>query len=307
MSEEQHRAGFVAIVGAPNVGKSTLMNRVVGERLAITTPKPQTTRDRIRGVVTADGWQAVFVDTPGIHEPSSQLHRYMVELAIGTLADADLVYVLVDAERFLNKPAVVKRRTARIVSSLETAGTPAMALLNKVDLIRDKRSLLPLLEGLGEIYPAFEELVPLSARTGDGVEGLLELTRSRLPEGPPLFPEDTLTDRSMRFIAAELVREQLFMQLDQELPYQVAVSVAGWKERPDGLVEIHATIHVSRKNHKGIVIGHGGARIKQVGERARMNLERFLERRVYLDLHVRVEPNWPERVGALRKLGYDES
>lgn len=301
-----HRAGFVALVGRPNVGKSTLLNQLVGERVAITTPKPQTTRDRIRGIRTFSDWQAVYVDTPGIHEASTLLNRYMVELAIGTLGDADLVYLLVDGAHLVAKPDDVMAETAEIVARIRAAGSPCVLVINKVDRIGDKARLLPYLQALGELH-SFVAVVPLSARTGDGVDRLHDLTRARLPESPQLFPEDSLTDRSMRFLAAEMIREQLFHRLSQELPYQIAVTTDAWEEREDGLVVVYATVHVARDGHKGIVIGKGGERLKAVGRASRLALERFSERRVFLDLRVRVEERWNEREFGLKKLGYNES
>ena len=301
------RAGFVAIVGRPNVGKSTLVNQLVGERVAITTPKPQTTRDRIRGIRTWDDWQAVYVDTPGIHEAKTLLHRYMVELAVGTLGDADLVYFLVDVAHFESKPDKVLEQTQAIVEALAAAGTTTFLVLNKVDHLKDKGALLPMMEQLSALYP-FAETVPISALKGEGVETLSALTRAHLPLSPPLFPEDSLTDRSMRFIAAELIREQLYRRLRQELPYQVAVSVEHWEESEDTeAVKIYATIHVARDGHKGIVIGRKGETLKAIGQSARKGIENIMERRLYLDLKVRVEDKWTNSARALRKLGYNET
>ena len=303
---EDFRAGFVAIVGRPNVGKSTLVNQLVGERVAITTPKPQTTRDRIRGIRTWSDWQAVYVDTPGIHEAKTLLHRYMVDLAVGTLGDADLVYFLVDVAHFESKPEKVLEQTQAIVEALSQAGTTTFLVLNKVDHLKDKGTLLPMIEQLSALYP-FAETVPISALKGDGVETLCTLTRPHLPESPPLFPEDSLTDRSMRFIAAELIREQLYRRLRQELPYQVAVSVDHWEESQETeAVKIYATIHVSRDGHKGIVIGRKGETLKAIGQSARKGIESIMERRLYLDLKVRVQDKWTNDPRALRKLGYNE-
>ena len=301
------RSGFVAIVGRPNVGKSTLVNQLVGERVAITTPKPQTTRDRIRGIRTWDDWQAVYVDTPGIHEAKNLLHRYMVDLAVGTLGDADLVYFLVDVAHFESKPDKVLEQTQAIVEVLAQAGTPTFLVLNKVDHLKNKAALLPMMEQLGALY-RFDEIVPISALRDTGLDTLGALTRARLPVSPPLFPEDSLTDRSMRFIASELIREQLYMRLRQELPYQVAVSVDHWEETEETeAVKIYATIHVARESHKGMVIGKGAANLKAIGQNARVGIESIMERRLYLDLKVRVQDKWTNDPSALRKLGYDET
>ncbi len=296
------RAGFVAVVGRPNVGKSTLTNQLVGERVAITTPKPQTTRDRIRGIRTFDDWQLVLVDTPGIHEPQNLLNRYMVELAVGTVGDADLVYLLIDAPHMASKPDQVLEKNAPIFAALAKVGTPAFLVLNKIDRVKDKAQLLPMIEALSAQHP-FVEVVPISALRGAGTERLLALTRAILPPGPMLFPEDSLTDLT----AGEVVREQLFLQLRQELPYQVALSVDSWEERGPGLVAIYATIHVARDGHKGMVIGRQGQRLRSVGQAARVALEEMLEVRVFLDLNVRVESKWIDDPRKLKKLGYDES
>jgi GTP-binding protein Era len=303
-SDEVHRSGFVAIVGRPNVGKSTLLNRLVGERVAITSPKPQTTRDRIRGILTDKNHQAVFIDTPGIHEASSRLHRYMVSLAVGTLSDSDLVVMVVDAERFVDRFDHERAQTEEILGVLGEAGTPSLLVLNKIDRVKDRRRLLPVIEALSGLHP-FEHLIPVSAQGGEGVPELSALTCSLLPEGPALFPEDDFTDRSLRFLASETIREPLFMQLRQELPYHVAVGIDAWEDKGE-VVVIHATIHVARSSQKGMVIGRGGSRLKAVGQSARRGLERLLNRRVFLDLRVRVEPGWTERPESLRKLGYDE-
>lgn len=302
-----HRAGFIAIVGRPNVGKSTLMNHLVGEHVAIATPKPQTTRDRIRGIRTFDDWQAIFVDTPGIHEPRTRLNRYMVDLAIGTLGEVDLTYLLVDAEAALAQPEKHFAESERIAGYVAAAKKPAFLLLNKVDRVKDKGQLLGLIDALAPLA-SFDEVVPISARTGLGLDTLLSLTRPRMPEGPALFEADELTDRTVRFLAGELIREQAIMQLGQELPYHAAVRIDAWQERPGptAVVAIHATLIVARKSHKPMVVGKGGAKVKAIGQRARQRIERFIERPVYLDLRVKVDEQWVDRPDALRELGYDE-
>ncbi len=304
-TESGHRTGFVGIVGRPNVGKSTLLNKLVGEQVAIATPKPQTTRDRIRGIRTWDDWQAVFVDTPGIHEPRTRLNRYMVDLAVGTLAEVDLAYLLVDAPALIERQAKNDAENERIIGYVAEAKTPTFLLVNKIDMVKDKGLLLPMIERLAGLH-AFAEVVPISARRGEGLEALLQLTRERLPEGPAMFDADELTDRPVRFLAAELVREQLIMQLGQELPYHAAVRVDAWEERPNGTVALYATIVVGRKSHKPIVVGRAGAKIKAIGQSSRLRIERFLERSVYLDLRVKVDEGWIDKPDALRELGYEE-
>jgi len=300
-----HRFGIVGILGRPNVGKSTLLNKVLGQKLAIATPKPQTTRDRIKGIRTFDDWQVVWVDTPGVHEAQTKLNRYMVELALATIGEVDLCYVLIDAPKAIERFDKIMEETMRIVEYLKTSNTKAFLIPNKVDRIPDKSQLLGLIEKFAPIYP-WTEIVPVSARTGSNTERLLEITRAHLPEGPPIFEADELTDRPMRFLAKEIIREQLFMSLGQELPYSVAVDVLSWEEKGDGLVVIHANVHVARKSHKPIVVGKGAQNIKQVGEKSREKIERLIERKVYLDLRVKVDEDWTERDDKLKELGYDE-
>jgi GTP-binding protein Era len=317
MSATPHRFGIVGILGRPNVGKSTLLNRVLGQKLAIATPKPQTTRDRIKGIRTFEDWQVVWVDTPGIHEAQTKLNRYMVELAIATVAEVDLCYVLVDAAKAVaglphgGAPGEgetgdrVMAETKAIIAHVADAKKKAFLVLNKVDKLADKSQLLAVIERYATLYP-WAEIVPVSAKTSSNVDALLAATRAHLPEGAPLFAADELTDRPMRFIAKEIIREQLFLQLAQELPYSVAVDVLSWEEKGDGLVVVHANVHVARRSHKPIVVGKGGAQIKTIGERSRQILERLLERKVYLDLRVKVDEDWTDRDDKLRALGYDQ-
>lgn len=321
--KDAHRFGIVGILGRPNVGKSTLLNRVLGQKIAIATPKPQTTRDRIKGIRTFDDWQVVWVDTPGIHEAQTKLNRFMVELAIGTVSDCDLCYVLVDAAKALealkktaakgDAPAGdqddgdrVLAETRAIVAHVTAAKKPAILVLNKVDKIVDKSQLFAVIERYSALY-AFVEVVPIAARlkgAGSNVDALLAATKKHLPEGQPIFGADELTDKPMRFIAKEIIREQLFLQLGQELPYSIAVDVVSWEEKGDGLVVLHANVHVARKSHKPIVVGKGGAQIKAIGEKSRSIIERLIERKVYLDLRVKVDEGWTERDDKLKALGY---
>jgi GTP-binding protein Era len=300
-----HRSGFVGVLGRPNVGKSTLVNKIVGEEVAIATPKPQTTRDRIRGIRTFDDWQVTFVDTPGIHEPRTRLNRYMVNLAFATIRETDLCYILIDCPKALDRHDQTMNQTAQIMSSVKETLKPCFLLPNKIDEVKDKSRLLGMIEKLSSLHD-FEEIVPISARKGDGIDTLLKLTRARLPVGPPLYDADTFTDRPMRFLAAEMIREQVFMQLGQELPYNAAVHILDWKERPNGMVALHANIHVASKSHKPIVVGAGASRIKSIGQKARRRLEHFLQRKVYLDLRVKVDEGWLDKPSALRELGYTE-
>ena len=263
-------------------------------------------KDRIVGIFTDDTMQAILVDTPGIHQARNKLNRYMVDVAVATLGDVDLVYLLVDVPHLVAKPEKVLSETREIIDKIRGSGTKTFLIPNKVDLVPDKGSLLPLIESLNEMH-TFAEIVPISAKKGDGTDKLLAMTEATLPEGPALFPGDSLTDRNMRFMAREIVREKLFMSLKKELPYQIAVSIDSWKEREDGMLVIHSSIHVARSSQKAIVIGRGAERLKSVGKRARQDLERLTGSRVFLDLHVRVEDDWVDREAGLRKLGYDET
>jgi len=332
MSDQPHRFGIVGILGRPNVGKSTLLNRVLGQKIAIATPKPQTTRDRIKGIRTFDDWQVVWVDTPGIHEAQTKLNRYMVELALGTVSEVDLCYVLVDAAKAIESAARLQQEidmapvpdpnvpvdpnaptgdrifdeTREIIRHVAAAGKKAFLVLNKIDKITDKSQLFKVIERYAPLYD-WTEVIPIAAKSSgnqSNIDSLLAATRKHLPEGEPLFGADELTDRPMRFIAKEIIREQLFLQLAQELPYSVAVDVMSWEEKGDGLVVLHANVHVARKSHKPIVVGKGGAQIKAIGEKSRMIIERLLERKVYLDLRVKVDEDWTDRDDKLKALGY---
>lgn len=323
MSEEtkEHRAGFVALMGRPNVGKSTLLNRLLGEKLAITADKPQTTRHRILGVlnVPAPPAQVVLVDTPGLHRPGkSRLNRFMVDEARKAGSEVDAVALVVDVPQRKKGEGghALGQADLFVLDELREVKGPLVLVINKVDLLRDKRHLLPIMEAWQAAFaeagrPPPVALVPLSAQSGDGVEVLVgELVRL-LPVGPPLFPPDVLTDRAERFLVAELVREQLFHLLSQELPYSVTVSIDDWQERPPkqegerGVVVIEATIHVAKEAHKRIVVGERGRMVRDVGARSRFEIERLLDTKVHLSLFVRVDEGWTESERALRELGYD--
>lgn len=301
------RAGFVAIVGRPNVGKSTLLNRVLGEHVAIVSPRPQTTRTRILGVHNGPGRQLAFFDTPGLHRAEGPLNKRMVEVALGTMAEVDAVLMLIEAGTGEKGEVVVGEATRWIVEQVKQSGKPAVLGINKID--RAPRStLLPVIAAYKDLAP-WLEVVPFSALTGENVDHLLDTLAKHLPEhDAPLFAPDVLTDQAERAIAAEYVREQVMRLLRQEVPYSVAVSVDEFDESerevgPRGLVRIAATIHVERPSQKAIVIGKGGAMLKQIGTGARERLERLLGAKVYLELHVRVEERWSERADTWAKLG----
>lgn len=301
--EDSFRAGFVAIVGKPNVGKSTLLNVYLGHKVAIVSPKPQTTRTVIRGGLTLPGAQIIFLDTPGIHSPVHHLGEYMVAAASRTIDDADVVVFMVDLSA---PPDAEDRLIADLLQ--EASGVPVILALNKADLAGDVaaasrpyRDLLAPEQG----QPRYEVAVPLSALQGEGRGELLEAIVEHLPESPPLYPVDFLTDQPLRVIAAELIREQVLRFTRQEVPHAVAVIVEEFKERTPELTYIAANIYVEKDSQKKIVLGAGGRMIKQIGRAARQEIEALLEGRVYLDLWVKVRKNWRKRPGALTWLGYD--
>ncbi len=279
------KAGTVALVGRPNAGKSTLMNRLLGEKVAIVSDKPQTTRHRLVGILGDPRGQIVFYDTPGVHKPLHRLNRQMVDAATGALNEADVVCLLRDASTSFG------RGDAYMLDLVVQAQGPKLVLLNKVDKMKKER-LLPEMERYAETE-AFEEIVPISALTGDGANLLLDLLFERLPEGPPLYDPELLTIHPERFLAAERIREKVLHETREEIPYTTAVVIDQWEE-DDGLISIYATILVEKEGQKGIVVGRGGSMIKKIGTAARKDLEGFLDSKVYLDLRVRTEPRWRE-------------
>jgi GTPase len=293
------RAGFVAIVGAPNVGKSTLLNRLVGTKVSIVSPKVQTTRRRVIGITIQGPCQIMFVDTPGIFVPKrSRLETAMVKAASAGIADADLVLLLLDVQKGLD----ANGRLA--VAQLERERRRAFLVVNKIDMVSPERAL-PLIAAANEAY-AFEATYIVSALEGDGCDDLLRAVAEALPEGPWLFPEDQLSDLSDRALAAEITREQIFHRLHQELPYSVTVETEGWAEAPDGgEVRIDQTVYVLRDSQKPIVIGKKGQTLRAIGEAARVELERILERRVHLFLFVKVRGNWLDDPARYREMGLD--
>ncbi|MDR3515662.1 MAG: GTPase Era [Azospirillaceae bacterium] len=292
------RCGFCALVGAPNAGKSTLLNAMVGSKISIVSPKVQTTRSRVTGIAMAGACQLIFVDTPGIFSPHKRLERAMVAAAWQGAADADEVVLLVDTAR-----RTVDADTRSIIDRLKQGGRTAILVLNKIDLIR-RDKLLGLAETLNQ-DGIFTEVFMISAETGDGVEDLRAALVRRMPEGPWLFPDDQLSDMPMRLLAAEIVREKLFLQLHQELPHSAAVETEAWEEFDDGSAKIQATITVQRDSQKAIVLGKSGARIKAIGAAAREELEHLMDRRVHLFLHVKVRENWADDPDRYRDWGLD--
>ncbi len=317
MNTPNFRSGFVSLIGRPNVGKSTLLNRLAGIRLAITSPKAQTTRQVVRAVVDDENSQIIFLDTPGLHQPRTQLGEYMMSCAATALADGDIILLLIDAE------GATESRTGRGVPKIEAGilekaaklNKPVILVLNKVDHTV-KEALLPLLTDYAAAYN-FAALIPVSARTGDGVPELIKVIQSLLPEGPRYFPVDSVTDQTERSICAELIREQILLMTSEEIPHGTAVEVESFEEMADGqpieedadierdLVRISASIYCDKDSHKGILIGKGGSKLVNIGTGARIQIESLLNCRCYLELHVKVREDWRNRTGILRNLGYE--
>ena len=291
------KSGFVAIVGAPNVGKSTLLNQMLGEKISITSKKPQTTRNRILGVLHRPGSQFVFIDTPGIHKAKRPLNIRIVETALSALGNVDIILVMVDVAN------PDPDSEALLVKKLEKIKQPVVLALNKTDLVK-KPALLSIIDKWAKAY-SFEAIIPVSAILGAEIEDLIDTMEVLLPKGPPFFPEDTLTDMPERFIAAEMIREQVFRLTGQEIPYSTAVTIDSFSEEKKGaLVKIHATIHVERTSQKGMIIGKNGSKLKMIGTEARKEIERMVGTKVFLALFVRVHKNWGKDTKALRKFGY---
>ncbi len=299
MNVEKFVSGFIAIIGRPNVGKSTLLNRILGQKVAITSNKPQTTRNQILGIHNFPNGQALFVDTPGIHKAKGKLNRFMVDQAVGACSDVDLILFLVEAD---DSPG---GGDEYILKLLDRSSAPVFLIINKIDLVKPPK-LLKLIREYSERFK-FAEVIPLSARGGDGVPQLLQAIEPLLPEGPRYYPEDMLTDQPERFIAAELVREKIMRRTSEEIPYGIGVQVDTFEEKPKkNLVVIQATIHVERDSHKKIIVGRGGQMIKAVGQEARKDIERLLGSRVFLELFVRVDKDWSQSERMLRELGYSK-
>ncbi len=296
MTSNTFKSGFVSIVGRPNVGKSTLLNRLLGEKIVAVSDKPQTTRTVIRGILSDAQSQIVFVDTPGIHSAKSRMNRAMVDAAYGAISGIDLLLLVVDA--------AAPREDEFLRDVVAKACAPVFLVLNKVDRVEPRERLLALIAELSRLH-RFDEVVPISAQTGDNVDRLVELVRGRLPEGVAYFPDDILTDQPEKVICAELVREKVFRLTGEEVPYATAVVVDAFKERENGVIAISATILVEREGQKGIIIGRKGAMLKRIGQAARQDIERLLGTRVFLELFVKVQERWTERTAVLRELGYE--
>ncbi len=296
-AEKKFRSGYVALIGVPNVGKSTLLNQLLGYKVAITTPKPQTTRFQIRGILTGEDYQIIFVDTPGIHEAKMLFNRLMVEQALRAIEEVDSVVFIVDAAHRSPKAE------EKIIEILQKANKPTILALNKIDLIK-KGELLPMIDFFSRLYP-FKAIVPISALERDGLDELLEEIVDTLPEGPMYYSPDMLTDQPERLLAAEIIREKIFMLTRQEIPYSTAVVVEEFEEDPDKkILFIQATIYVEKDSQKGIIIGKGGERLKKIGTLAREELEFLFGQKIHLDLWVKVLKGWRKEEKALRRLGF---
>jgi GTP-binding protein Era len=299
MNELSTRAGFVAVIGAPNAGKSTLVNALVGQKVAIVSPKAQTTRARLMGIAIQDSSQILLVDTPGIFEPKRRLDRAMVAAAWGGAGDADLILLVIDSDAGFN------RQVDQIISGLEQREHPLWIALNKVDIVKKPKLLELSLRLTERLNP--DRVFMISASNGEGVKDLKQALAQSMPESPWLYPEDEVSDATDRMIAAEMTREQLYNQLHQELPYASAIETESWEDRPDGSTVIHQQIFVERDSQKAIVIGKGGSRLRTIGEKARSEISEHLGRKVHLFLHVKVNPRWGEDRALYEDIGLEWS
>lgn len=288
----EYKSGYIAVIGKPNVGKSTIINRLIGQKLSIVTPRPQTTRDNILGILTTDTYQMIFIDTPGIHKPKTFLGRHMVKEARASLGDADIILFVIEAFGLSEED--------------ELAGNllkgNAFLIVNKIDLVK-KDELLPVIDSAQHMYQ-FKEVIPVSAAKGDNMDILKEKIIEAMPRGPQYYPEDQLSDKQERFFVSEIIREHALRHLQEEVPHSVAVKIEEMKDRSERLSYIKATIYVERDSQKKIIIGKNGQKIKEIGQEARKHIERFLDRKAYLDLWVKVKKDWRKNPVVLKSLGY---
>ncbi len=300
--QKDHRFGFVALVGPPNAGKSTLMNSLVGEKISIVTPKAQTTRNRISGILSSEDFQVVFLDTPGINRGRGKLNEFMNRSAMEALSSADLVVLVADVDQYVRKPDLLQKDILPLKKRL--AEMPGVFIAaNKIDKVKEKKSMLPVWSELSSMFPD-RDILPVSALTGEGARELLEYILERLSPGPAMFPADQLSTLPLRFMVSEIIREKLFLALHQEVPYGLAVEIEHWSEKKD-LLHIGALIYVQRNSHKSMVIGHKGKMLKEVGMKARQEIEALTGKRVFLETFVKVRPGWDQSPGFLRSLGLE--
>lgn len=292
------KTAVVSVVGRPNVGKSTLTNKLVGQKVAIVSAKPQTTRTRITGVLNEGDTQFVFLDTPGLHKPRSRLGDYMCKVVTDTVSEVDLAALVVEPI------ANIGPAEETLIAQIKQHHMPAVLVINKIDTLR-KEELLAVIAAYAAAHE-FEAIIPVSARTGEGLADLLSEFRKYALEGPQLFPDDMVSDQPERQLAAEIVREKMLRLLDREVPHGVAVGIERWNEREDGLIEIGANIYCEKSSHKGIIIGKQGAMLKEIGAQARVDLEKMLDARVFLELWVKVKENWRNNQYQMRNFGYED-
>ena len=289
------RSGYVSIIGRPNVGKSTLLNSILGEKIAIVTPKPQTTRNKIMGIKTLPDAQIIFIDTPGIHRPRHKLGETMVRTALEALNEVDVILFMVE-------PYEPGKGDRAIIDLLKRVQSPVFLLINKIDIVK-KSDILLIIDHFKGLYP-FKEIIPVSAIKQDGISLLIKTIHDYLPSGPTYYPDDLITDQMERFMVSEIIREKTMDMTEEELPHSVAVEVAGWKEREDGLISISCNIYVEREGQKAIIIGKRGAMLKSIGSAARVDIEKLLNTKVFLELWVKVKKNWRNDKQLLNELGY---
>lgn len=294
-NEKDFRSGYVSIIGQPNVGKSTLLNSILGEKVAIVTPKPQTTRNKILGIKTIPDAQIIFIDTPGIHRPQNKLGETMVKTAVGALHEVDVILFMVE-------PHEPDKKTMSIIALLRTVKSPVILLINKIDTIK-KQELLPIIDRFSELY-SFKEIIPISAIKQDGINMLVKTICDNLPPGPHYFSDDLFTDQAERFMVSEIIREKIMEMTEEELPYSVALEIITWTEREDSLISISCNIYVEREGQKAIIIGKQGSMLKAIGSAARIDIEKLLNTKVFLALWVKVRKNWRDDDRLLRELGY---
>ena len=290
------KSGIITICGRPNVGKSTLTNALAGEKVAIVSSKPQTTRNRICAILNRGDTQFVFMDTPGLHKARTRLGDYMVDVVRKSVADVDGVMLLVEPIAHIGEPE------QELIARIKTLGVPAALVINKIDTV-EKEDLLAVMAVYGGACD-WDAVVPISARTGEGVEDLLEVLSRWIPEGPQLFPDDVVTDQPERQVMAEIVREKLLRNLDKEIPHGTAVEVTKFSQRDSGVIDCHVTIYCEKESHKGIIIGKGGAMLKKVSSEARQDMERFMGDKIYLETWVKVKENWRDNPAAIQNFGY---
>ena len=299
MNTQEKKSGFVTLIGRPNVGKSTLMNHLIGQKIAITSDKPQTTRNRIQTVYTDERGQIVFLDTPGIHKAKNKLGEYMVNIAEHTLKEVDVILWLVEPSTFIGAGE------RHIAEQLNKVSTPVILVINKIDTVKQQEDILTYIQAYKDICP-FAEIVPVSALKKKGTDLLLDLMFQYLPYGPEFYDEDTVTNQPMRQIAAELIREKALRLLDDEIPHGIAVTIEKMQERPNGIMDIEATIICERDSHKGIIIGKGGSMLKRIGSAARREIEKMMEIQVNLQLWVKVRKEWRDSDILMKNYGYNQ-